>query len=80
METRSTQGRGRRLAPPLFEGVDREAQAFRIAPPLGNNSIAGAAAHTLSGGFGQPARKRGPTVDNLVYADATTADGEFYPP
>ena len=57
--------------------LDREAQAFGLAAPLGTMSDTGAAGLTLGGGFGRLCRKYGLACDSLVGADLVTADGRF---
>ena len=56
---------------------DKEAQAFALAAPLGINSTTGVAGLTLGGGFGWTTRKFGLTIDNLISADAVTADAKL---
>ena len=57
--------------------VDREAQAFGLAVPLGTVSDTGAAGLTLGGGFGRLCRKYALACDNLTAADLVTADGRL---
>jgi len=61
----------------LIGDVDREAQAFGLAVPLGLFADTGIAGITLAGGLGWLRRKLGMTSDNLVSADVVTADGRL---
>jgi len=57
--------------------LDREAQVFGLATPLGVVSETGIAGLTLGGGIGWLRRKHGLSSDNLVSVDIVTADGRF---
>jgi FAD/FMN-containing dehydrogenase len=57
--------------------LDREAQAFGLATPIGVNTTTGVAGLTLGGGFGWTTRKFGMSIDNLLAADVVTADGKL---
>ncbi len=71
-------GRTARVEPGArLSDVDKEAQAFGLALPMGINSTTGIAGLTLGGGFGWLSRKHGLTIDNLLSADVVTAKGEL---
>jgi FAD/FMN-containing dehydrogenase len=55
--------------------VDREAQLYGLATPLGFISEVGVAGLTLGGGLGYLTRRFGWTVDNLLEVEIVTADG-----
>ena len=55
--------------------LDREAQAFGLACPVGVVGHTGVAGLTLGGGMGRLQRKHGFTIDNLRSVDLVTADG-----
>jgi FAD/FMN-containing dehydrogenase len=59
----------------LLADVDKEAQAFGLAVPVGVNSTTGIAGLTLGGGFGWTSRKFGLSIDNLLGVNIVTADG-----
>jgi FAD/FMN-containing dehydrogenase len=59
----------------LLSDVDKEAQAFGLAVPVGVNSTTGIAGLTLGGGFGWTSRKFGLAIDNLLGVNIVTADG-----
>src|SRR5262249_17174839 len=54
--------------------LDREAQAFGLACPVGVVGHTGVAGLTLGGGMGRLQRKLGLTIDNLLSVDLVTVD------
>jgi FAD/FMN-containing dehydrogenase len=59
----------------LLEQLDRAAQEFGLACPVGVVGHTGVAGLTLGGGMGRLQRKHGFTIDNLLSVDLVTADG-----
>ena len=60
----------------LLGELDREAQSFGLACPVGVVGHTGVAGLTLGGGMGRLQRRFGYTIDNLLAVDLVTADGE----
>src|SRR2546429_2007993 len=59
----------------LLEQLDRAAQEYGLACPVGVVGHTGVAGLTLGGGMGRLQRKHGYTIDNLLSVDLVTADG-----
>ena len=59
----------------LLEQLDRAAQEYGLACPVGVVGHTGVGGLTLGGGMGRLQRKHGFTVDNLLSVDLVTADG-----
>jgi FAD/FMN-containing dehydrogenase len=57
--------------------LDRAAQAFDLACPVGVVGHTGVAGLTLGGGMGRLQRRFGFTIDNLLSVDLVTADGRL---
>ena len=60
----------------ILADIDHETQSYGLAVPLGINSTTGISGLTLGGGFGWISRKFGLTIDNLLFAELITVDGE----
>ena len=58
----------------LLEQLDRAAQEYGLACPVGVVGHTGVAGLTLGGGMGRLQRKHGYTIDNLLSVDLVTAD------
>jgi FAD/FMN-containing dehydrogenase len=59
----------------LLEQLDRAAQEYGLACPVGVVGRTGVAGLTLGGGMGRLQRKHGYTIDNLLSVDLVTPDG-----
>src|SRR6267142_4377203 len=59
----------------LLEQLDRAAQEYGLACPVGVVGHTGVAGLTLGGGMGRLQRKHGFTIDNLLSVDLVTAEG-----
>ena len=59
----------------LLEQLDRAAQEYGLACPVGVVGHTGVAGLTLGGGMGRLQRKHGFTIDNLLSVDLVTVDG-----
>jgi len=60
----------------LLEQLDRAAQEYGLACPVGVVGHTGVGGLTLGGGMGRLERKHGYTIDNLISVDLITADGD----
>ena len=60
----------------LLEQLDRAAQEYGLACPVGVVGHTGVGGLTLGGGMGRLERKHGYTIDNLISVDLVTADGD----
>src|SRR5437879_9857396 len=58
----------------LLEQLDRAAQEYGLACPVGVVGHTGVGGLTLGGGMGRLERKHGYTIDNLISVDLVTAD------
>jgi len=61
----------------LLEQLDRAAQEYGLACPVGVVGHTGVAGLTLGGGMGRLQRKHGFTIDNLISVDLVTAEGDL---
>jgi len=59
----------------LLEQLDRAAQEYGLACPVGVVGHTGVGGLTLGGGMGRLERKHGYTIDNLLSVDLVTAEG-----
>lgn len=62
----------------LLAQLDRAAQEYGLACPVGVVGHTGVAGLTLGGGMGRLQRKHGFTIDNLLSVDLVTADGVLH--
>ena len=61
----------------LLEQLDRAAQEYGLACPVGVVVHTGVGGLTLGGGMGRLERKHGYTIDNLLSVDLVDADGDL---